>query len=210
MSSSYSPRPDRSTSPWPAAANEARNVLRERCARAIDVMLHEAADATLLQSLGAPNDVGALTYALAEYLAHAAATDADAPYAAALLRGSDIREALLREAGGGLTGDAAASLLGVTRQAVDKRRRNRQLLAVPIGSGDLRYPARQFDGTGRVLRSLPSVLAAFAVNDPWMQLDALLACQPALGDRDAFDALAAGMDATLIARLMAQSGDQGR
>ena len=52
-------------------------------------------------------------------------------------RGRDQRE-LLTSGGGGLTSSQVSRALGITRQAVDKRRTRHALLAVPNGSGRVR------------------------------------------------------------------------
>jgi hypothetical protein len=66
-----------------------------------------------------------------------------------------------------------AEFLGITRQAVDKRRRERKLLAVPIGS-DFRYPVEQF-ADGEALPGLADVLAAVGLEGAWGTLDFLTA-----------------------------------
>jgi hypothetical protein len=65
-----------------------------------------------------------------------------------------------------------AELLGITRQAVDKRRREGKLIAVPIGS-DFRYPVAQFTD-GEVVSGLRDVLAAVGLQGPWGTLDFLI------------------------------------
>jgi hypothetical protein len=72
-----------------------------------------------------------------------------------------------------------ATALGITRQAVDKRRTRRALLAVPTGSGEFLYPACQFTAQG-VIPGLEAVLLAFRIQNPWTQLSFLLAPTPAL------------------------------
>jgi len=65
-----------------------------------------------------------------------------------MARGAAIKQELLASGGGGLTSSQVSSVLGITRQAVDKRRIRHALLAVPNGSGEYVYPACQFSATG--------------------------------------------------------------
>lgn len=126
---------------------------------------------------------------LADVALEAQLLGADDPVAAALAAGARRKRDLLAEAGGALSSDAVAAQLGVKRQAVDKRRQTRALLAVPTPSGDWVYPAGQFRADGRALDGLPDVLRAFRVDDPWMQLAELLAPDADLGGRSALDVL---------------------
>ena len=84
-----------------------------------------------------------------------------------------------------------STALGITRQAVDKRRLRRALLAVPNGSGDYVYPACQFTADG-VIPGLEDVLRAFRIRSPWTQLSALLAPAPALGGKSILETLKSG------------------
>ena len=91
------------------------------------------------------------------------------PLARARLRGVPARKQLVELAGGVLSSDEVAELLGLTRQAVDKRRRAGRLLALAFGKRGHRYPAFQFV-EGRLLPGLEQVLAALKAHDPWTQL----------------------------------------
>lgn len=58
--------------------------------------------------------------------------------------------------------------LGVSRQAIHSRVRDRQLLACPVGEGQRVFPAWQFTPDGRVLPGFGRVLAALVpATDPW-------------------------------------------
>jgi len=98
---------------------------------------------------------------------------------------------LLTSAGGGLTSSQVAGALGITRQAVDKRRTRHALLAVPNGSGEYVYPACQFTADG-VTPGLEDVLRAFQIKNPWTQLSVLLASAPSLGGKTVLEVLKAG------------------
>lgn len=65
--------------------------------------------------------------------------------AEARLRGLKMKEDLLKRAGGAMNADQAGKLLNLTRQAVDKRRKARKLVAIEFGKRGYLYPAFQFD-----------------------------------------------------------------
>ena len=79
------------------------------------------------------------------------------PLAKARLRGLVAQRELLDAEGGGLTGSEMAEALGVSRQAVDKRRKAHQLLALEAPKRGLVYPGGQLTGTG-LLPGLAEVL----------------------------------------------------
>lgn len=91
------------------------------------------------------------------------------PLAAARLKGVTVKRDLLYRDGQPLTSEEVASLLHLTRQAVDKRRRNGQLLGVSLGRRGYLYPVWQFH-EGGVLPGLDRVLAELREYDPWTQL----------------------------------------
>jgi len=95
-----------------------------------------------------------------EVLAALAPSD---PLAAARMRGAQVQQSLLR---GAYSSEEVAKILRMTRQGVDKRRRQGQLLGLSVGRRGYRYPAWQFQ-SGEVLQGLPDVLAAFTDLDAW-------------------------------------------
>lgn len=114
-----------------------------------------------------------------EHLVAVSETD---PLAAARLRGVQVKHNLLHDDGTPLNSAGVASLLGISRQAVDKRRKKGQLLAVSLGKRGYYYPLCQFY-RGQILPGLEPVLTALADSDPWTHLmwlktgDARLASQ---------------------------------
>jgi hypothetical protein len=90
------------------------------------------------------------------------------PYQEALRRGREAQRELLAAEGGVLSGAAVAELLGLSRQAVDKRRRSGRLIGLTTGRRGIVYPAWQFTERG-VLPGLEEVLEDLAGHDPWMQ-----------------------------------------
>ena len=90
-----------------------------------------------------------------------------------------------------LSADEAGRALGISRQAVDKRRRARQLLAVRLAS-DWRYPAAQIGPDGVVVPGLADVLDTLADLSPWAVLDFLLPEDAALAGATSLEALSCG------------------
>lgn len=84
----------------------------------------------------------------------------------AIKRGLKRKAALLREAGGGLSVSEASKLLGIDSGELE---RTHSLLSVPMDSGELVWPAFQFERRA-MIHSIGKVLAAIYVDDPWMRL----------------------------------------
>jgi len=124
----------------------------------------------------------------------------------AMARGAAIKRELLTSGGGGLTSSQVADALGITRQAVDKRRTRHALLAVPNGSGEYVYPACQFTADG-VMPGLEDVLRAFQIKNPWTQLSVLLASAPSLGGKTVLEVLKAG-DIDRVVDIVSSFGEQ--
>jgi hypothetical protein len=160
----------------------------------------------LKAALAAPTDMGGVAALLSDLAPLGIDLSAVDPFVEAMARGAAIKQELLTSAGGALTSSQAATVLGITRQAVDKRRTRRALLAVPNGSGEYLYPACQFTSDG-VVPGLDHVLQAFQVQSPWTQLSILIASAPALGGKNIVEALKAG-DLEKAAGVAASFGDQ--
>jgi hypothetical protein len=112
--------------------------------------------------------------------------------ARALLRGLEIAEADLVEAGGAFTAEEAQRLLnGVTRQALEKRVRDGSLLAVPGPGNRRRYPAMQFTRQG-VVPGLAEVQDALPTRDPWTILNFFVRPDERLGGRKPIELLQDG------------------
>lgn len=104
-----------------------------------------------------------------------------------------MRRELLEAGEGTVSSGQAAELLGITPQAVDKRRRAGKLLALPVGRAYL-YPVWQFDerGRGGVLAGLEGVLSGMGIEDAWMRASFFLRQNGRLGDKRPLDALRDG------------------
>jgi hypothetical protein len=197
-----------STLPLPESAPDTA-ALRDSIERRGSAILAAAARSAdlpaLNRALAAPNPLSSLAHLLLGAAAAPAARQQD-PLADALLRGVGERARLIAAAGGLLSVNEVAALLGLTRQAVDKRRRAGQVLAMRAGS-DWRYPAIQFGPEGAPPAGLAEVIAALAEAGPWATLDLLLAEDPALGGRSPLQALRAGDRAAVQRLLAARSAD---
>lgn len=87
----------------------------------------------------------------------------------ALASNVEHRNLLLQRPGGVLSAEDAGKVAGVTRQAIDKRRRGNAILAVREGS-DWKYPACQFRD-GEVLAGIAEVVRGLADQGAWATLD---------------------------------------
>jgi hypothetical protein len=131
-----------------------------------------------------------------ELLAELAPTD---PLAGARLRGMKVKQELLYGDGQPLRSEEVAQLLGISRQAVDKRRGKGQLLAVCLGKRGYFYPLWQFKDGG-VLVGLDLVLTALVKFDAWTQLMFMKTGDLRLNNRTPLDCLVAGnIDAVVTA-----------
>jgi hypothetical protein len=93
---------------------------------------------------------------------------------------------------------------GVSRQAVEDRRRRQRLVALRTEEGAWVYPAFQFDDRNR---PVPSIVAAFhrlagGRVGAWTAAAALLGPQPELGGRSIAAFLAAGGDEAVVVDLL--------
>lgn len=134
----------------------------------------------LLAALAAPSDLGTLARALGDSRLVDTAMQID-PLAPAFARSLENRKILLELAGPMMSSTQVANLLGLSRQAVDKRRTASRLLALRIGS-DWQYPAFQFE-EGVVLPDLERVIISQNGADAWVILDILLAQDSVLGGK---------------------------
>lgn len=119
------------------------------------------------------------------------------PLAPAFIRGIEAKRRLVEGYGGALSAEEVAGILGVTRQAVDKRRRAGKLLGLTTGRYGYRYPAWQFTNSG-VVPGLQEVLAVLAPHDEWMQAAFLVGENPRLDGRKPIDLLNAGKSEAVL------------
>ena len=86
------------------------------------------------------------------------------PLAAARLRGLRAKKRLLEAEGGVVSGRELAQAIGITRQAVDKRRLAGKLIGIDLGKRGYAYPVWQIG-----LDGIDAVLAGLDEYDPWTQ-----------------------------------------
>jgi hypothetical protein len=104
-----------------------------------------------------------------------------------IARGAQQKTQLLRQAGGTRSTGEVSKILGISREALQKRRCDGQLLAVPHGDHYL-YPACQFLGD-RVVPGLDEVLQDIGLDRPWAALAFLMTPDDQLGNLSPLTAL---------------------
>jgi hypothetical protein len=186
--------------------NDLAQTFLRRSVRMLERVTLAASPETLKAALASPTDLGGVATLLSDLAPLGLDFTSVDPFVEAMARGATRKRELMKRAGGGLTSSQVGRALGITRQAVDKRRSRNGLLAVPSGSGDYLYPACQFSAGG-VLAGLEAVLQSFSLQNPWTQLSALLSPAPALSGRSLLDALKAG-EVEKVAALAASLGEQ--
>jgi hypothetical protein len=118
--------------------------------------------------------------------------ESDDPIVAARLRGLTLRQQMLETSGGTLTSEKVAKVLGISRQAVDKRRSSNRLLALTQGRRGYSYPSFQFE-EGKTLEGLEEVLKNLSALDPWMRLHFFTSAHERLGGKTPIKALQDGL-----------------
>ena len=167
-------------------------IIRTLMIRAINAVLKfsDLSEASAIDATAAPTDLTVLLRALAsgEVLGDLRTVE---PLAPAFIRGVEARRRLLDENGGTLTAQEVGDMLGITRQAVEKRRTARKLVALNTGRHGYRYPAWQFTSSGS-LRGLEEVLRVLAPHDEWMQVTFFVSRNPRLDEKTPIEMLQAG------------------
>jgi hypothetical protein len=129
------------------------------------------------------------------------------PLARAKLEGIEAKRCVIELGGGTLTVKEVADLLGITRQAVGKRRSLNRLIGLPQGGRGYAYPAFQFE-RGETLTGLKEVLEALSEHDPFTQLIFFVDRHDRLNSRTPVEAMRAGqLDA--VVRVASIYGEQG-
>ena len=134
--------------------------------RAIRALVELAEQANLSEAVGAASDYDLLLKVLQQPEVTPFLLSKD-PLAKAKLRGILAKQQLLEAEGGCLSSDDAAKALGISREAVNKRRQSGKLIGLPAGRS-YRYPVWQFQD-GKTITGLETVLQTLKVQDPWMQ-----------------------------------------
>lgn len=172
------------------AADERKAPFVARALQALAAVTEAASRPALAQAVGASSDVRALLQAVdqSDVLASVAASD---PLADAHLRGLIGRLWLFEAEGGTRPAAEFGRLLGISRQAVDKRRRAGKILALDRGRRGYAYPVWQVSEAA-VLPGFASVLAALTGFDPMTQAAFLLNPNTWLDDETPLDEIRRG------------------
>jgi len=126
---------------------------------------------------------------------------------AARARGIEARQQLINAEGGSWSAELVAKHLGLTRQAVDKRRKANKLIGLDLGRHGYLYPSWQFTKSG-TLSGLEEVLGALRRHDPWAQVIFMLSPNDRLDGTPPLRALREGRvdDVKIAASLFGEHG----
>ena len=157
--------------------------------RALRALVTMASEASVAEAATAPSDYDLLLTLLQRPEVVQALPSRD-PLAAAKIRGLLAKRQLLEVEGGCMTSEEVSEVLSITRQAVDKRRKQGKLIGLAAGRVYV-YPSWQFHN-GQTLSGLEKVLQALGVRDPWMQTAWILNGNSRLEGRSPLDVLREG------------------
>lgn len=150
-----------------------------------------APEAVLAESLESPTMRGGLVHLLSEVGVDSEISEVTRLREASIARALAEREVLRERVGGFRPTTWVSEHLGVSRQAVDKRRRGGRLLAIETSDGSFEYPFLQFDENG-VVKGVPEVLEVFreeGVENVWEVLSFLANPSPALSGKSVIEVL---------------------
>lgn len=188
-----------------ASEDPLRAAAMARAVSAVAALTRDQDDAALGEAVAAPSNVAVLY----RMLAAPEAVDIlrpDDPLIEAKLRGIAARDDILQAEGGTVDVETAARILGISRQAVDRRRHRHTLLGLPVGRRGYRYPLWQFTPSG-VVPGLDAVLRHLAEDGPWFSASWLLSRNGRLGARP-LDVLQNG-DVDAVVQAALAYGEEG-
>lgn len=138
--------------------------------RVLNALAHSTGgmgERALSEAAAAPSDYAALLRVL-EFPEVLEALSSEDPLADARIRGLEARAEILEAEGGTVSADEAAGLLGISREAVNQRRRAGKLLALSTGRRGYRYPVWQFgEEEGGVLPGFEQTLKSLGIQGQW-------------------------------------------
>jgi hypothetical protein len=151
------------------------------------LQLMNLSEESLVDAATAPDNFHAMLRAMGspELLEQMQASD---PLAKAFVDGLDARANLIEQNGGVFKTEQVAEYLGISAQAVNKRRASFQLLGLTFRKRGHVFPAWQFDQRGTVA-GLHEVLLALGEHDEWMQNVFFVSPNTRLGGRRPLDLL---------------------
>jgi hypothetical protein len=168
---------------------EEGQVKREWAEKAGNLVLQlmDLSEESLVDAATAPDNFHAMLRAMGspELLEQMQASD---PLARAFLNGLDARAQLIEQNGGVFKTEQVSDYLGISPQAVNKRRSSFQLLGLTFRRRGHVFPAWQFDQRGTIA-GLQEVLLALSEHDEWMQNVFFVSPNTRLGGRRPLDLL---------------------
>jgi hypothetical protein len=181
---------------------QVRHIFVTRGLRALEA-LKSLDEKNLVEAVKAPSDYSVLVSALNTEEALATARDSD-PLTSARLRGIEAKRKLLESEGGIVSSTKAAEILKLTRQAVDKRRKEGKLLGLELGKRGYLYPSWQFG-----LQGLGEVLSALEGQDFWEKVSFFLNPNDLLEDETPLAVLTKGQKTEDVIRAAKVYGEHG-
>jgi hypothetical protein len=181
-------------------------VFFSRAFNALSSITNELSSQSVEELTASPTDFELLVNALSAASIAAESSDGD-PLIRAKLRGIEHRKRIIEKLGGSLSVEQVSELIGISRQAVDKRRSQNQLIGLTQGKRGYAYPAFQFED-GKTLDGLKEVLDALNGHDPWMQSIFFANGNDRLNHRTPLDALRQG-ETEAVVRAAEAYGEQG-
>ena len=181
-------------------------VFFSRAFNALSSITNELSSQSVEELTASPTDFELLVNALSAASIAAESSDGD-PLIRAKLRGIEHRKRIIEKLGGSLSVEQVSELIGISRQAVDKRRSQNQLIGLTQGKRGYAYPAFQFED-GKTLDGLKEVLDALSGHDPWMQSIFFANGNDRLNHRTPLDALRQG-ETDAVVRAAEAYGEQG-
>jgi hypothetical protein len=181
-------------------------VFFSRAFNALSSITNELSAQSVEELTASSTDFELLVNAVSATSTAAASTDAD-PLIRAKLRGIEHRKRILEKLGGTLSAEQVSELIGISRQAVDRRRSQNQLIGLTQGKRGYAYPAFQFED-GKTLDGLKEVLDALSGHDPWMQSIFFANGNDRLTGKTPLDALRQGKTEAVV-RAAEAYGEQG-
>ena len=192
----------------PSRRDSLEEVVLTRVRRALEQLVGTVGERELQRAAEQPTDLSVLSAALGS--ASAPLSEIDPRLLQARLRGLELKAQLLAAEGGCVSSGVLAKKLGITRQALDKRRRTGQLFAVRTeDTQDWRYPLWQF-ADGRMLSGFLTVLETLRAqgHDDWSIMTFWLEGELDAAGTSALEALRQGRveDVLRAARLYGEQG----
>jgi hypothetical protein len=181
-------------------------VFFSRAFNALSSITNELSSQSVEELTASPTDFELLVNAVSATSTAAASTDGD-PLIRAKLRGIEHRKRILEKLGGTLSAEQVSELIGISRQAIDRRRSQNHLIGLTQGKRGYAYPAFQFED-GKTLDGLKEVLDALSGHDPWMQSIFFANANDRLTGRTPLDALRQGKTEAVV-RAAEAYGEQG-